>query len=286
MDPDPDDNENARESRISMNEKSSTSVTPGVSTVVPPEPRQLTVFLPVYNEAGSITEVLDGFYNEVVRPLGAELLVCEDGSSDDSPAVLQRLAQRIPMRLVTSRTRKGYGGALRDGLRLVETNFVFIADSDGQYAPSEFWKIWNAAGTYDMVIGRKIRRQERFYRAVLSRGFHLLVKAFTNVPLEDMDCGFRLIRREIIPKVLPEVRSLRYSFLAEFSIIAFRKGYRIAEVPVVHRARINGSTSIYSWNRLPWILAFQIAGLLRLARRLNTPRVDGSPDSGGYAAES
>jgi dolichol-phosphate mannosyltransferase len=254
--------------------------------VIDPQSPQLTVFLPVYNEAGSISGVLDGFYSGVVRPLGAQLLVCEDGSSDGSPEVLARVAQQIPMRLVTSRVRKGYGGAMRDGLSLVETPFVFIADSDGQYEPSEFWKIWNAADSYDMVIGRKVHRQERFYRALLSRGFHVLIKAFTNVPLQDMDCGFRLIRRDVIVKVLPEVTSLRYSFLAEFSILAYRKGFRILEVPVVHQARINGSTSIYSWNRLPWIVSHQVVGLLRLARRLNQRGGGRSRDSSHLASDS
>src|SRR5208282_3403518 len=242
---------------------------PTVSSHNPNGNPQLTVFLPLYNEAGSIAGVLSGFYSEVVRPVGAQRLVCEDGSADGSPEVLERVAREIPMRLITSRVRKGYAGAMRDGLNRADTPLVFIADSDGQYEPSEFWKIWNAADGYDMVIGRKIVRQEAFYRALLSRGFHLLIKALTNVPLRDMDCGFRLIRRDLITKVLPEVRSLRYSFLAEFSIVAYRKGFRILEVPVIHRARISGSTSIYSWNRLPWIIIYQVTGILRLARRLN-----------------
>jgi glycosyltransferase involved in cell wall biosynthesis len=247
---------------------------------------QLTVFLPVYNEAASISEVLTAFHREVVRPLGARLLVCEDGSSDGTPEVLRRLAHEIPMQLVTSPTRKGYGGAMRDGLKRVETPLVFIADSDGQYDPTEFWKIWNAAGDYDMVIGRKVRREERFYRALLSRGFHLMIKAFTSVPLEDMDCGFRLIRRNVITQVLPEVKSLRYSFLAEFSIVAYRKGFRILEVPVVHRARLNGTTSIYSWNRIPWIVGHQVVGLLRLARRLKESGSAVPAETGRYATRS
>ena len=259
---------------------------PAVSDSIGTGKPRLTVFLPVYNEAGSISGVLRGFYAEVVRPLGAQLLVCEDGSTDGSPEVLQRVSDEIPMRLVTSRDRKGYGGAMRDGLKLAETPLVFIADSDGQYEPSEFWKIWNAADSYDMIIGRKVRRQEKFYRALLSRGFHILIKALTNVPLKDMDCGFRLVRRDVIAKVLPDVRSLSYSFLAEFSILAYRKGFRILEVPVDHSARISGSTSIYSWNRLPWIVARQLVGLLRLARRLNG--LDGriSPDTPRAAVRS
>ena len=123
-----------------------------------------------------------------------------------------------------------------------------------------------------MVIGRKVERRERYYRIFLSRGFHLLAKAFTTIPLQDIDCGFRLIRRETLERVLPEVRSLHYSFWAEFTIIAYRKGLRIDEVPVSHRPSLRGGTSIYSWNRLPRILISQVVGLLRLARRLNRDR--------------
>lgn len=232
-------------------------------------PPRLTVFLPVYNEASSIAGVLREFSETVTAPARARLLVCEDGSTDGGREVLELLGRSLPLELVTSPNRKGYANAARDGLQRITTEFVFFSDSDGQYDPSDFWKIWNARGSFDMVIGRKDERQERFYRIVLSRGFHLLVKAFTAVPLRDMDCGFRLIRREVVASVLPEVRSLKYSFWAEFSIIAYRKGFRILEVPVRHRPSLRGSTSIYSWNRLPRILVLQVLGLLNLARRLN-----------------
>jgi glycosyltransferase involved in cell wall biosynthesis len=234
----------------------------------------LTVFLPVYNEAKSISQILRDFHGRVVAPCRAKLLVCEDGSTDGSREVLERLARELPMGLVTGPGRKGYARAARDGLGLIDTPYVFFADSDGQYDPADFWKIWNARGTYDMVIGRKEQRQEKLYRTVLSRGFHLLVKAFTSVPLKDMDCGFRLIRREVVEAVLPEVRSLKYSFWAEFSIVAYRKGFRILEVPVSHRPSARGGTSIYSWNRMPRILLMQVLGLLRLAYRLNRRALD------------
>ena len=234
-----------------------------------PMPQSLTVLLPVYNEAASITGVLSEFHDTVTGPARAKLLVCEDGSTDGGRNLLEQLSRSFPMELVTSPLRKGYATAARDGLNRVTTDLVFFADSDGQYDPADFWKIWDARDSYDMVIGRKEERQEKFYRSLLSRGFHLLVKAFTSVPLLDMDCGFRLIRQEVVESVLPEVRSLKYSFWAEFSIIAYRKGFRILEVPIGHRPSTRGSTSIYSWNRLPKILLLQVLGLLGLAHRLN-----------------
>jgi glycosyltransferase involved in cell wall biosynthesis len=244
----------------------------------------VTVFLPVYNEADSIAQVLREFTETVVAPLNADLLVCEDGSTDGTDKVLQQLSAELPMRLVSSRTRKGFAGAVRDGLKLAKSDLVFFADSDGQYDPKDFWKIWQARDSYDLVIGRKMHREEGFYRTLLSRGFHLLVKAFTTVPLEDMDCGFRLIRREVVQEVLPEVRSLEFSFNAEFAIIAYRKGFRILETPISHRPSMQGDTSIYTWNKMPRIIVAQLVGLLRLANRLNrSPGVAQAPSRSGSA---
>jgi len=242
---------------------------PEVPASVSSPDASLTVFLPVYNEASSIGQVLQEFHDAVATPYCAKLLVCEDGSTDGSREVLSKLSETFPMDLVVGPDRKGYDGGVRDGLRRVTTDYVFFSDSDGQYDPGEFGRIWDARGEYDMVIGRKDHRSEKVYRTLLSRGFHVLVKAFTSVPLRDMDCGFRLIRRRTIEAVLPEVRSLKYSFWAEFSIVAYRKGLRIREVPISHRPSVRGGSSIYSWDRIPRIMVLQVIGLLRLARRLN-----------------
>lgn len=228
----------------------------------------LTVFLPVHNEADTIEPVLDAFYAQVVGPTRARVLVCEDGSTDGTEKVLEGLAARYPMELRTGRARKGYADAVREGLRAIDTPFVFFADSDGQYYPEDFWKLAPFAKDYDMVIGRKVERDEPFHRILLSRGFHLLAKALTNVPLHDMDCGFRIVTRGTIDRILPEVGRLPYSFWAEFSILAYRRGLRILEVPVSHRSRLSGTTTIYRWDRLPAIVAAQALGLVRLSRRL------------------
>jgi len=239
------------------------------SVDAPFPPGALTVLLPVHNEADSIEPVLRELNERVVRPFGARLLVCEDGSTDGTSAVLNRLGSELGFRPECHPARRGYADAVRHGLRLVDSPLVFFTDSDGQYDPADFEALWKEIPSCDMVIGRKVQRLESVYRGLLSRGFHVLIKVFTNVPLSDVDCGFRLLRKETIETVLPEVRSLPYSFWAEFSIIAWRRGLRIRQVPVSHRARLHGSSTIYGWNKLPRILVLQVLGLLRLARRLN-----------------
>jgi len=228
----------------------------------------LTVLLPVHNEANSIERVLTEFWEEVVRPTSAKVLICEDGSTDGTERVLQELSLKYPMRFVTGANRKGYADAVQDGLEQVDTSFVFFADSDGQYYPQDFWKLWPHVANYDMVIGHKINRDEPLHRFILSRGFHLLAKVMTGVSLKDMDCGFRVLRREVAAEILPEVGALPFSFWAEFTILAETRGVRIREVPVSHKSRNYGTTSIYTLQRLPLIVLLQILGLATLSRRL------------------
>jgi len=226
----------------------------------------LTVFLPVHNEAETIERVVKAFHDQVVSRTSARLFICEDGSTDGTGKVLDRLAQEYPMRLARGDARKGYAHAVSDGLRSVDTPLVFFADSDGQYYPEDFWKLYPHAEDYDMVIGRKVNRVEPLHRIILARGFHVLAKALIGVPLTDMDCGFRILRRELVDAILPEVGALPYSFWAEFTILAWRRGYRILEVPVSHRNRLAGVTTIYKPKDLPNIVLQEIRGLLRLRR--------------------
>ena len=238
----------------------------------PSEERQidpaLTVFLPVHNEAANITNVLRSFYDGIVRQTEAEFLVCEDGSTDGTDRVLRSLAGDIPMHLVAGGQRKGYGGAVHDGLLKVRTPYTFFADSDGQYHPEDFWRLWSKREGYDLIIGVKTPRREPLHRLVLARGFHVLTKALFGIRLSDIDCGFRIIRRELIETLNGSVRDLPYSFWAEFTILAAIKGYRILEVPISHSNRLGGSTTIYRPRSLPRILWSQVKGLIRLRRRI------------------
>jgi len=136
----------------------STPIAPAGTTEAPSP--TLTVFLPVYNEASSIEGILREFHDRVVVPHHAKLLVCEDGSTDASREVLTALAKTLPMELVVSPDRKGYDGGVRGGLERITTDYVFFADSDGQYDPAEFERIWTARGSYDMVsVGRTTGRR-------------------------------------------------------------------------------------------------------------------------------
>ncbi len=161
---------------------------------------------------------------------------------------------------------------VKDGLRQTSCEAVFFIDSDGQYISSDFWKLYAVMDKFDMVVGRKVRRKDSFHRIVLSYIFNQMIRSFFRVPIHDADSGFRLIRKEVIEDVLEDTIVLPYTFWAEFTTRASKKGYRIGEVPIDHRNRLVGGTRLYSLRKLPKIMLVQLIGLLRLFAELNTTR--------------
>lgn len=226
--------------------------------------RSISVLLPVYNEAEVVSDILKMYYEEICTKVPAELVVAEDGSTDGTKEVLDALQNDIPMTLHSDPKRKGYAGAVSDALKSCSSGWVFFSDSDGQYSPGDFWKLWEQRDHFDMIIGRKMHRSEGAHRVVLSKGFHKLVNGMFGLNLHDADCGFRLIRREVIRCVIDKIRFLDYSFWAEFTIRASLEGFRICEVPINHASRMRGGTQIYKPSKIATIILKQLEGLARL----------------------
>lgn len=239
------------------------------------ESARFSIIVPAHNEAPTIEQVLRTLSSEVASKLGTTILVCEDGSTDNTRDILYRLSRELPLRVVSHEPRLGYTGGVKRGLTLADGDILFFSDSDGQYDPQDFWRLREMVDRYDMVVGRKTKREEPLHRILLSKGFHFLIKVLFDIPLRDVDCGFRLIRRQVVDAVLGSVQDLPYSFWAEFTIVSMLKGFRIEEIPVSHRTRLHGNTTIYQPRKLPRILVSQFLGLLRLRRRVRGWRRNG-----------
>jgi glycosyltransferase involved in cell wall biosynthesis len=194
-----------------------------------------------------------------------ELIVAEDGSTDDTKAVLERLEKELPIRLFTSDEAKGYQQAVIDAVSFAQKEWVFIVDSDYQFAAIDFWRLEPMRDRYDVILGMKAPRKDPWYRVWLSWGYNFLLRFFFDVPYRDMDTGFRLIRREALEKLLPEVRHMTF-FTAEFVVRAHYAGYKIVEVPVPHYERKIGATSIFFISSLFGICLRQFLGLLNMKR--------------------
>ena len=117
------------------------------------------VLLPVHNEGRSIETTIRGIYTELSPLLNVRFIVCEDGSRDDSKDVLRRLSAELPMRLNLSDTRKGYSKAMREGMAMLEAEFLLCLDSDGQCDPRDFTGFWQQREAADVLIGWRTNRR-------------------------------------------------------------------------------------------------------------------------------
>lgn len=230
---------------------------------------EVSLLLPVYNEAEIIERIILEFHNEIGTKIPLEICVSEDGSTDGTREALLQLNEKMPLTLVLGERRKGYLGGVKDGLRKMHSDFVFFVDSDGQHVASDFWKLYEKREDYDMIIGRKIKRGDPAHRIIISKVFHFLVRTLFRLPLHDPDTAFRLINAKVIDKVLEETRFLEYSFWTEFTVRAHAKGFRLGEVPVIHKNRLNGSTHLYSSGKLISIIVKQLIGLSKLWIEIN-----------------
>ncbi|OGR88891.1 MAG: hypothetical protein A2992_09460 [Elusimicrobia bacterium RIFCSPLOWO2_01_FULL_59_12] len=227
---------------------------------------RFAVILPVYNEAITIASTLREFYTELVSKLDeAVLIVAEDGSTDGTREILRDLKAEIPFQLISSRERKGYTKAVRDALALSSADWILFSDSDGQHDPRDFFSLSEVALQYDIVSGYKKHRHDPFYRLVVSRVYNVLIGMLFGVWFRDINSGFKVIRRDVIKAVLPQVKDLPHCVMSEFMLKAHLAGFRIREMPVAHRARRQGQ-SLFNWRNLPAV-AMRIFKGLRMIRR-------------------
>ncbi len=229
-----------------------------------------TVLTLVHNEAWVIESVIREIYGKILFRLpNAELLVVEDGSTDGTRDILARLREELGFTLLTEPGKQGYTAALRRALSAARERdgFIFFTDSDGQHDQADFWRLKDLIGEADLVIGVKEHRQDSWFRNTISHVMNrILVPWFFKIRLQDINCGFRVMRREVAEFLLGEEWLFRDCVFSELTLRAVRAGFRIAETPVRHSIRRSGTSSGLPTKKMPVILSRIIKNFLKLRR--------------------
>jgi glycosyltransferase involved in cell wall biosynthesis len=200
----------------------------------------ISVVIPLYNEAESIPElhrqltaVLSGMNREY------ELLWIDDGSRDESLAVLRGLAEQDRhIRVISFRRNFGKSAGLATGFRAACGDIIITMDADLQDDPAEIPNlIAKLDEGYDLVSGWKKKRYDPISKTLPSKLFNFVTSKLSGIRLHDFNCGLKAYRNEVV-KDLPVYGEL-HRFLP---VLAFKQGYRIAEIPVHHRRREFGKT--------------------------------------------
>ncbi len=225
----------------------------------------ITVVLPAYNEEANVPRMVAAVI-DTMQKVGDdyEVIVVDDGSKDRTAEVTRELAARFPtVRLVKHDGNQGYGAAVHTGFYSATKDLVFMTDADAQFDVSEITRLLPLVTEADLVIGYRAKRQDPFIRKLNALGWKILINTLFGYTARDVDCAFKLFKREVLDHISIESRGATFS--AEFLVRARRKGYRIREVPVTHLPRLAGSPT----GARPDVILRAFRELIRFHRRLS-----------------
>ena len=203
----------------------------------------ISLVMPAYNEAENIEPMVE----EATPALEAnaddyEIIVVDDGSADDTAAVTRRVMESHPhVRLVEHPVNQGFGAAVFSGFTNAEKDWIFYTDADRQFVLSELERFVPYMDEADLIAGYRAPRRDPFMRVFYGKGWSALCTLVFGYTVRDVDCGFKLFRRDIIQNLAPTIASRGATFSIEWLVRAKRAGYRFVELPVTHRPRVVGS---------------------------------------------
>ncbi len=233
----------------------------------------LSVIVPAKNEAASLGQLV----REAVESLrglaasadrlghrlrGFEVLIVDDGSSDESPRLLRQLMDQYPeLRVLRLVRNAGQSAATAEGFRAARGNWVAILDADLQNPPAELVKLWQALPGYDAALGWRMKRRDVWTKRIVSKLANQVRHWVLGDTVRDTGCAVRIFPRAAALRLPMFHGAHRF-----YGPLLMREGCRIVQVPVEHRPRPHGHSHYNFWNRSLNVL-LDLLGVAWLMRR-------------------
>lgn len=204
----------------------------------------ISLVIPVYNEEENIEKsVSDALPVLTSLAQDYEIIFVESGSTDNSAAILDRLAaENDRIRVIHQGAKKGLGNALREGFGNARYEYIFYMDGDTPFRMSEFTRGFPLLQQADIVCGYRINREDTPIRYIYSKVFNFLIRTLFQVKVRDVQIGFKMMRKSIFERV--KLKSDCMFIDAELLIKAKNEGYRITEFGVEYLGRASGKSSV------------------------------------------
>ncbi len=199
------------------------------------ETPSISIVIPAYNEGASIGQVLKTLGDWQDR---AEIIVVDDGSTDCTAEI----ARKAGVRVVRHKRNKGYGAALKSGLRAATRDVVVMMDADSEHRADQICDLLNAFGENDMVVGARGKGSHApWLRRPGKWALSLVANYLAKTEIPDLNSGFRAVRRDIALRFL-HILPNGFSFTTTLTLALFKEGYNVAYVPITTKPRVGKST--------------------------------------------
>ena len=222
---------------------------------------KLSVIIPVYNEAGTILEIIQRVKE---APFEKEIIVVDDNSTDGTASLLKENSEGI--KALFHDRNKGKGAAIRTALPHINGEIAIIQDADLEYHPSEYPRLISPIlnGVADVVYGSRFQggthRVLYFWHSIGNNVVTTLSNMFTNLNLSDMETGYKVFRSEVLKRI--KIESSRFGFEPEITAKIAKMGCRIYEVPISYWGRDYSEGKKINWKdglaAIYWIIKFNL----------------------------
>lgn len=201
-----------------------------------PNKCKLTVIIPAFNEEEGINQTLD-LLIPVARDNNFQIIVINDGSDDNT----KKLLESKEVNKIDHPYNKGYGAALKTGVKAANTEYIALYDADGQHNPNDLLRLWSNMRNYDMLVG--MRGKDSHQEWIRKPGKWILHKTanfLTGRKIPDLNSGLRIIRRDILIDKL-HLFSDSFSFSTTSTVAFMSLGYSVGYIPIKVNKRVGQS---------------------------------------------
>jgi len=211
---------------------------------------KLSIIIPAYNEEKRIDPTLQDYINFFYKKLknNFEILIVLNGCRDNTLNVVKKFSKKYKqIKYKNIKKAIGKGGAIIEGFKIVNGNFIGFVDADNSTRPKSFYDLLLKIKDYDGIIasrwikGAKVEPKQPLTRRIAGRGFNLLLKFLFDIKIKDTQCGAKLFKNKAIKDIVNELDITKWAFDIDLLYHLKMKGYKIKEIPTEWH-ELGGST--------------------------------------------